>query len=67
MWACFVTYRSLCADKRRHEAGSVEDDEAGPSNKPRTGVSDDVSACSAMHSDHKLAVCLLVESCSPGL
>ena len=34
--ACCLTYRSLCAGKRRHEAGS---DEAGPSKKPRTGVS----------------------------
>ena len=39
IWACCLTYRSLCAGKRRHEAGSAEDDEAGPSKKPRTGVS----------------------------
>ena len=56
MWACCVTYKSLCAGKRRHEAGSVEDDEAGPSKKPRTGVSDALSACSAMHSGHEIAV-----------
>ena len=39
IWACCLTYRSLCAGKRRHEGGSAGDDEAGPSKKPRTGAS----------------------------
>ena len=39
MLACCLTYRSLRAGKRRHEADSTEHDEGGPSKKPRTGVS----------------------------
>ena len=56
MWACCLTYRILCAGKRSREAGSVEDGEAGPSKKPRTGVQACFLFCSVLHPVDEFAV-----------